>query len=118
MNTRNPQSRKPVNAATYLIISAVSLVAAIFIGYYYFHYMKQGGTEKMDDRVFYLVLVLFGMAASALIFGIMNSYASLKGIQSNYLQIYGASCRSYTYGVRRLYVTKGFNRSVSFYKSV
>src|SRR5690348_2912491 len=37
----------------------------------------------MDDRVFYLVLILFGIAASALIFGIMNSYASLKGIQSS-----------------------------------
>ena len=83
MTTGKPPTRKPVTAVTYLIISAVSLVAAIFIGYYYFHYMKQSGTEKMDDRVFYLVLVLFGMAASALIFGIMNSYASLKGIQSN-----------------------------------
>lgn len=78
-----PPTQKPVNASTYLLISALSLIAAIAIGYYYLHYMQQGGTEKMDDRIFYLVLVLFGMAASALIFGIMNSYASLKGIQSN-----------------------------------
>ena len=81
--TGNSPSQKPVAAATYLLISVVSLIAAIAIGYYYFHFMKQGGTEKMDDRIFYLVLVLFGMAASALIFGIMNSYASLNGIQSN-----------------------------------
>jgi hypothetical protein len=78
-----PPTQKPVNASTYLLISAVSLIAAFAIGYYYFHYMQKAGTEKMDDRIFYLVLVLFGMAASALIFGIMNSYASLKGIQSN-----------------------------------
>jgi hypothetical protein len=83
MTTGKSPTRRPVTVVTYLMISAVSLIAAIFIGYYYFHYMKQGGTEKMDDRVFYLVLVLFGMAASALIFGIMNSYATLKGIQSN-----------------------------------
>jgi hypothetical protein len=83
MNTGEPPSQKPVNVATYLAISAVSLVAAVTIGYYYFHYMHQTGTEKMDDRVFYLVLVLFGVAASALIFGVMNSYATLKGIQSN-----------------------------------
>ncbi|MEO8823983.1 MAG: carboxypeptidase-like regulatory domain-containing protein [Ginsengibacter sp.] len=76
-------SPKPISVATYLLVSVVSLVAAIAIGYYYFHYMKQGGNQKMDDRIFYLVLVLFGIAASALIFGIMNSYASLKGIQSN-----------------------------------
>ncbi|MDQ6890888.1 MAG: hypothetical protein M3Z56_11500, partial [Bacteroidota bacterium] len=81
--TGTPPSQKPVAAATYLLISVVSLIAAVAIGYYYLHYMKQAGTEKMDDRIFYLVLVLFGMAASALIFGIMNSYASLKGIQSN-----------------------------------
>jgi hypothetical protein len=81
--TGKPPSQKPVATATYMLISAASLIAAVAIGYYYFHFMKQGGTEKMDDRIFYLILVLFGMAASALIFGIMNSYASLKGIQSN-----------------------------------
>lgn len=80
-NKHAPQ--KPVSVATYLPISAASLIVAIFIGYYYFHTLKKGGSEKMDDQVFYLVLVLFGIAASALIFGIMNSYASLKGIQSN-----------------------------------
>ena len=78
-----PQSQKPVSVSTYLIISGVSLIAAIAIGYYYFHTMKQSGTEKMDNQVFYLVLVLFGVAISALIFGIMNSYASLNGVQSN-----------------------------------
>ena len=75
--------QKPVSVAAYMLISAISLIASILIGYYYFHYLKQGGNEKMDDRIFYLVLVLFGVSASALIFGIMNSYASLKGIQSN-----------------------------------
>lgn len=82
MANKSP-TQKPVNSSTYLLISAVSLVAAIAIGYYYLHNMQQGGNEKMDDRIFYLVLVLFGIAASALIFGVMNSYASLKGIQSN-----------------------------------
>src|SRR6185312_16959196 len=77
-----PSTQKPVAVSTYLIISAVSLLAAIAIGYYYFHSMKQNGTEKMDNQVFYLVLVLFGIAVSALIFGIMNSYAALNGVQS------------------------------------
>lgn len=75
-----PKSTSP---GVYLAISVFSLLAAIGIGYYYFHNMRQGGSEKMDDRIFYLVLVLFGIAASALVFGIMNSYASLKGIQAN-----------------------------------
>ncbi|MGN6267074.1 MAG: carboxypeptidase-like regulatory domain-containing protein [Ginsengibacter sp.] len=80
---QKPTTAKSVSVTTYLLISGVSLVAAVIIGYYYFHSLKQAGNEKMDDRVFYLVLILFGIAASALIFGIMNSYASLKGIQSN-----------------------------------
>ncbi len=83
MITKTASSQKPVSVAIYLLISVTSLIAAAGIGYYYFHYMKQGSTEKMDDRIFYLVLVLFGMAASALIFGIMNSYATLKGIQAD-----------------------------------
>ena len=70
-----------VPASTYLIISGVSLIAAVAIGYYYFHNLHSG-TEKMDDRVFYLVLVLFGIAVSALIFGIMHSYATLSGVQA------------------------------------
>ncbi|MEO6135672.1 MAG: hypothetical protein ABIP35_10995 [Ginsengibacter sp.] len=78
-----PQPQKSPGTATYLIISVVSLIGAVVIGFYYFKYMRQSGNEKMDDRIFYLVLVLFGIAASALVFGIMNSYASLKGIQSN-----------------------------------
>ena len=80
---QKPTTTKSVSVTTYLLISGVSLVAAVIIGYYYFHSLKQAGNEKMDDRVFYLVLILFGIAASALIFGIMNSYATLKGIQSN-----------------------------------
>jgi hypothetical protein len=81
--TNKNASQKPVSVSTYLLISAVSLIAAVVIGYYYFHSLNKGGNEKMDDRIFYLVLILFGIAASALIFGIMNSYASLKGVQSN-----------------------------------
>jgi len=83
MIPRKVPAQKNVPAATYLLIAIVSLVAAVGIGYYYFHYMRPGGTEKMDDRVFYLVLILFGMSASALVFGIMNSYASLKGVEAN-----------------------------------
>lgn len=83
MSTPKSSPQKTVPVGTYVLVSVVSLIAAIGIGYYYLHYMKQSGSEKMDDRIFYLVLVLFGIAASALIFGIMNSYASLKGIESN-----------------------------------
>ncbi len=83
MNTKYPQAQKTVSVTTYMLVSAVSLIAAAGIGYYYLNYMKKGGSEKMDDRIFYLVLVLFGMAASALIFGIMNSYATVKGIQAD-----------------------------------
>jgi F0F1-type ATP synthase membrane subunit c/vacuolar-type H+-ATPase subunit K len=83
MISGKPPKQKPVAIATYILIAIASLIAAVGIGYYYFHYMKQSGTAKMDDRIFYIVLILFGTAASALIFGVMNSYASLKGVESN-----------------------------------
>src|SRR3954453_18553896 len=83
MSTRSSKTPVPVSTSTYLAISGVSLLVAISIGYYYFHNMVHSSTEEMDSRIFYLVLVLFGIAVSALIFGIMHSYASLKGIQSN-----------------------------------
>src|SRR4051812_2373010 len=83
MSTPSPQAPTPVNTSTYLLISGLSLILAISIGYYYFHNMIHNSTEEMDSRVFYLILVLFGIAVSALIFGIMHSYASLKGVQAN-----------------------------------
>jgi len=83
MSTPSPQTPASVSTTTYLLISGVSLLVAISIGYYYFHNMVHTSTEEMDSRIFYLVLVLFGIAVSALIFGIMHSYASLKGIQAN-----------------------------------
>jgi hypothetical protein len=83
MSTPSPQTQAPVNTSTYLLISGVSLIVAIGIGYYYFHNMIHSSTEELDSRIFYLILVLFGIAVSALIFGIMHSYASLKGVQSN-----------------------------------
>ncbi len=82
MITKKKIAGKPLATTTYVLISAISLVAAVFIGYYYLTHMKKAATERMDDRIFYLVLILFGTAASALIFGIMNSYASMKGITS------------------------------------
>src|SRR3954451_15174092 len=83
MSTPSTQTPAQINTSTYLLISGVSLIVAISIGYYYFHNMIHSSTEEMDSRVFYLILVLFGIAVSALIFGIMHSYASLKGIQAN-----------------------------------
>jgi hypothetical protein len=82
MSTQPSQTPVPVSTSTYLAISAVSLIVAISIGYYYFHNMIRSSTEEMDSRIFYLILVLFGIAVSALIFGIMHSYASLKGVQA------------------------------------
>ena len=40
MITKKISSQKQVSVTTYLVISIVSLIAAVGIGYYYFNYMK------------------------------------------------------------------------------
>lgn len=66
-------------ASTYIIISVIGFLISIFCTYYYLHYIQGSVSEKVSQKIFYLVLIVFGIAASALIFGAMNSYGVLSG---------------------------------------
>jgi hypothetical protein len=63
----------------YGVITAIGLLFAMLLLFYYVKYVHGRVTEDEDYTSFYLVLVLFGIAVSALVFGIMNSYATAKG---------------------------------------
>ena len=71
----------PVN--TYIIISVVGFLLSLFCLYYYLHYIQGSVTEKQGQSVFYIVLIVFGIAASAMIFGVMNSYGAISGERMN-----------------------------------
>ena len=66
-------------ASGYVMIAIVGFIVSLLTVYYYLRYIQGNVSNEVDQRIFYLILILFGISASALIFGVMNSYAVLKG---------------------------------------
>ncbi len=82
MATKAPAPKLlPVN--TYIIISVIGFLLSLFCLYYYLHYIQGSVSEKQGQKVFYIVLIVFGIAASAMIFGVMNSYGAISGERMN-----------------------------------
>ena len=75
--------KKTFSVRGYIAIAVVGFIVSLFAIYYYLHFIQGNVADQVDQRVFYLVLILFGISASAVIFGIMNSYAVLKGEKFN-----------------------------------
>ena len=67
----------------YGIIAAIGFIVSLVLVYYYLHFIQGNVTDEVDQRMFYLILVLFGISTSALVFGVMNTYATLKGEKQN-----------------------------------
>jgi len=65
--------------STYLYIAVVGFIVSLAVVYYYLQYVQGKVSSQTDQKIFYLILILFGISASALVFGVMNSYAILKG---------------------------------------
>ena len=74
---------KPPSVSGYIGIAIIGFIISIFSIYYYLNFIQGKVGDQADQRVFYLILILFGIAASAVVFGIMNSYATLKGEKFN-----------------------------------
>jgi hypothetical protein len=72
---------KQLSGTTYIIISAVGFLLSAFCIYYYLHFIQGNVTEQVSEKVFYIILIVFGISASAMIFGAMNSYGVLTGQQ-------------------------------------
>ncbi|MDQ6609115.1 MAG: carboxypeptidase-like regulatory domain-containing protein [Bacteroidota bacterium] len=79
MNRTNPSAKNTLPVSTYIIISVIGFLISMFCVYYYLHYIQGSVSEKVSQKIFYLILIVFGIAASALIFGAMNSYGVLSG---------------------------------------
>jgi hypothetical protein len=79
MNNRQSGTSKQVPISTYILISAAGFLVSIFCVYYYLHFMRGNVAEVVGQQVFYLILILFGISTSAIIFGVMNSIGTLKG---------------------------------------
>ena len=77
-NSKIPTSSAP-GYSTYLYIAIVGCLVSLAVVYYYLQYVQGKVSGQTDQKIFYLILILFGVSASALVFGVMNSYAVLKG---------------------------------------
>jgi hypothetical protein len=68
--------------SVYGIITVTGLLISMLLLSYYLKYIQGKVTEEEDQRIFYVILLLFGIAASTLVFGIMNSYKVFKDQKS------------------------------------
>lgn len=73
--------RLPVSG--YSIIAIIGFVLSLMMVYYYLNFIQGKFSEEVDQRIFYLILILFGISTSALVFGVMNTYAVLTGTKQN-----------------------------------
>jgi len=77
----NPAEPMPVNRKAitiYSIVAGIGLIVLFVTVNYYLHNIKGNGDDEEGHDHFYPVLILFGIATGALIFGVMNTYAVVK----------------------------------------
>jgi hypothetical protein len=79
MTRRTTGTPKQLPFSAYIGISVIGLIITLFCVYYYIRFIQGNVSEQISQKVFYIILVLFGISASAMIFGAMNSYGILKG---------------------------------------
>ncbi len=72
-----------VAVSGYAIITGIGFLVTFLVVYYYLQRVQGQVTDEVDQRIFYLILILFGISTSALVFGVMNTYAVLKGKKQN-----------------------------------
>lgn len=74
--------RMPVSG--YSIVAVIGFIVSLSLVYYYLQFIQGKVSDTVDQRIFYLILILFGISASALVFGVMNTYAVLNGKEQNF----------------------------------
>jgi len=78
-----PMPAHRVSVSGYAVIGVIGFIVSLSLIYYYLQFIQGKVSDEVDQRMFYLILVLFGISASALVFGVMNTYAVLKGEKQN-----------------------------------
>jgi hypothetical protein len=69
----------PGSVKLYSIIASIGLLVSLSLVYYYLHSIQGKVNDTTDERIFYLILILFGISVSALVFGVLKTYATLTG---------------------------------------
>jgi hypothetical protein len=72
------EKQKRLSTTGYSIIAIAGFIFSALAVFLYLRYMATNPNQQTGQQIFYLILVLFGVAISAVVFGLMNAYASLK----------------------------------------
>lgn len=72
-----------MSVSGYSILTGIGFIVSFILVYYYLQYIQGKVSAEVDQRIFYLILILFGISTSALVFGVMNTYAVLTGKEQN-----------------------------------
>jgi hypothetical protein len=75
--------RQPLTAMQYALISLAGILIAIFLMFFFIYKAQDLVQNGISEKIFYILLIPFGLAASAFIFGAMKSFASYKGQHLN-----------------------------------
>jgi hypothetical protein len=81
MKPRSAHRTAQPSITAYIIISVAGFLVSGACVYYYVHNVLGNVSEAASQRIFYIILVVFGISSSAMVFGAMNSYGVLKGEQ-------------------------------------
>jgi hypothetical protein len=72
-------SSRQLSKKAYILISIAGLVISLLCIYFYFRFVIGNVTEQVSQRLFYIILIIFGISSSAVVFGAMNSRGTLDG---------------------------------------
>ena len=72
---KEPHAAQPLSGKTYAFIAAAGLILSLGFTYFFIISVPRLNENGMQDRVFYLLLIPWALAASAFLFGAMHSYA-------------------------------------------
>ena len=81
--TKDKEHANTVPVTRYTIVAVIGFIVSLLLVYYYLQFIQGKVSDAVDQRMFYLILVLFGISASALVFGVINTYAVIKGKKQN-----------------------------------
>ena len=70
---------KPVGPWGYALLTGIGLLAAVAMIVVLIRYSPSLATDGTLDRIYYLMLVILGLASAAFLFGAMRSYATFTG---------------------------------------
>jgi len=114
MKSRSTNTPVQPSITAYIIISIAGFLIAAGCIYYYVHYILGNVSEQVSQKIFYIILVVFGISASAMVFGAMNSYGVLKGEQfSTKFRLAGPVVGVVLVVVGGFYLPKGTNNKQS-----